>query len=184
MKIRELMSSPAYTCKAQDSLESAARQLWEHDCGILPVVDRDGRVGAVITDRDICMGALMSGKRLADLRVADSMSRRLTTCSPDDDLAVAVQRMSEHQIHRLPVVDALGKPLGMLSLNDLAVSGAREPAVGREATKVLASVCRHRAAVPMTTKAAAPRAAAPAAAPPKPASPGTAVPKPTVASTL
>lgn len=163
MKIRELMSSPAHTCRPQDALTTAAQRLWEHDCGILPVVDGDGRVGAVITDRDICMAAYTSGKALAELRVADCMSRTLVTCRPDDDLATAVQRMSQHQVHRLPIVDDQGQPCGLLSLNDLAVVGASDARVGREAMKVLAAVCRRRAGVP--AEVAAPKVAASATKP-------------------
>src|SRR5678816_1902822 len=39
VKVQEFMSQPAHTCAPQDSLELAARLLWEHDCGVLPVID-------------------------------------------------------------------------------------------------------------------------------------------------
>lgn len=148
MKIREVMSSPAHTCQPQDSLERAARLLWDHDCGVLPVVDRHGRVSAAITDRDICMGALTRGERLADLRVADSMSGDVVTCRADEEVAVAAQRMAERQVHRLPVVDKEGRACGVVSLNDLAIAGQRDACVGTEAVRLLAAVCRHRAGVP------------------------------------
>jgi CBS domain-containing protein len=148
MKVRELMTSPAHSCQPQDTLAHAARLLWDHDCGILPIVDRDGRVGATITDRDICMAAMTRGSRLEDLRVAESMSRGLFTCGPDDDVSIAADRMIEHQVHRLPVVDAEGKLCGLLSLNDIAVVGEKDARLGREAFRVLAGVCRRRAAVP------------------------------------
>jgi CBS domain-containing protein len=140
MKVRDLMSSPARTCLAQDSLETAARLLWEHDCGILPVVDAKGRVAATITDRDICMGAYTRGSRLADLRVADSMSRRLVTCREDEDVEVAARTMVDNRIRRLPVVDASGSVRGVLSLNDLARRANADPALQRSAIKVLAAV--------------------------------------------
>jgi CBS domain-containing protein len=173
MKVRELMSSPAHTVRATDSLADAARLLWDHDCGMLPVVDGDGRVGAAITDRDICMGALTRGKALAGLRVADSMSRRLVTCGPDDDVGTAARRMEQHQLHRLPVVDGQGKPCGVLSLNDLALAAAEQPATAPDALRVLVAACKRRATVPMTI--ATPGPAAPAtAAPARRAPPATA----------
>jgi CBS domain-containing protein len=91
--------------------------------------DGEDRVGAVITDRDICMGTYTRGRPLAELRVADSMSRRLVTCTPDDDVASAVRLMVQHQLHRLPVVDAKGKACGVLSLNDLALDAAHDDAI-------------------------------------------------------
>lgn len=164
MKVRELMSSPAYTCRPQDSLQHAARLLWEHDCGMLPVVDAEGRVGAAITDRDICMAAFTKGLRLADLRVADCMSRSVVPCRADEDVAAIAERMAEHQLHRLPVVDALGRPIGVLALNDLVVAGDGDGALGRAALRALTGVSRRRAKVPAVVTrplpAAAPRAAA------------------------
>lgn len=148
MKVRELMTSPAYTCRPQDSLESAARLLWDHDCGMLPVVDGQGRVGAAITDRDICMAAFTRGKRLAELRVTDSMSRDVATCRPDEDVATAVERMAARQVRRLPVVDENGKPCGVLSLNDIAMAGERDARLSRDALKVLAAASRPRSSVP------------------------------------
>lgn len=166
MKVRELMTSPAYTCQPQDSLARAAQLMWDHDFGILPVVDREGRVGGTITDRDICMAAFTGGRRLDELRVADSMSKGLFVCSPDDDITVAASRMVEHQVHRLPIVDAKGKLVGLLSLNDLAISGEKDPRVGREAARALAGVSRRRAGVPV---AIAPRPATAATATKAPA---------------
>ena len=154
MKVRELMSSPAYSCRPTDSLARAAQLLWDHDCGMLPVVDGAGRVTSTITDRDICMAALSSGRTLGDLRVVDSMSRRIVTCEPDDDLTDAVRRMTQSQVRRLPVVDADGKPRGVLSLNDLALAGEHDQGMAQESHRVLVAACRRRASVPATVSAA------------------------------
>jgi CBS domain-containing protein len=151
-----MMSSPVHTCSAQDSLDKAAHLLWTNDCGILPVVDKNGRVGATITDRDICMGAYTRGGRLADLRVADSMSRRLISCKPDDDVSVAAQLMCEHRVRRLPVVDERGKPCGVLSLNDLVRAAPKNTDVGRLALQALTAVCE-----PHATRSAAAEPAIP-----------------------
>ena len=146
MKVHQLMTGPASTCTSRDSLERAAQLLWENDCGLLPVVDDAGRVTAVITDRDICMGAYTRGKRLAEMKVADSMSRNVVTCRRDDDVAVAVQRMVEHAVRRLPVVDEKNRIQGVLSLGDLARAGARDKDVSRAAVRVLTAVTQPRPA--------------------------------------
>ena len=155
MKVRELMSSPACSCRPTDSLARAAQLLWDHDCGMLPVVDQSGRVTSAITDRDICMAALSRGRTLADLRVMDSMSRKVVTCKPDDELPDAVHRMMESQVRRLPVVDADGKPRGVLSLNDLALAGESDLGMARESQRVLVAACRRRASVPANVAAVA-----------------------------
>lgn len=151
MRVRELMSTPVTSCRPQDSLEHAAKLLWEHDCGVLPVVDSNGSVGAAITDRDICMGAYTRGKKLSDLRVRDSMSREISVCRADEDVARAAESMRKSKIRRLPVVDEAGKLVGVISLNDIARAATHDAAMGRELVQTLASVCAphpKRAAVP------------------------------------
>ena len=154
MKVRDLMSFPVFTCQQQDSLATAAGLLWEKDCGILPVVDGNGRVAGTITDRDICMGAYSRGERLADLKVSGSMSRRIISCRADDDIAVAASRLAEHQLRRLPVIDEHGTPCGVISMNDFAIAAANDSRIGKEALRVLMASCKHRIEVPVVIPAA------------------------------
>src|SRR5689334_6521679 len=76
MKIAEFMTQGVYTVHPHDTLEKAAGVMWEHDCGAVPVVEHDGRVVAMITDRDICMAAYTQGRRLSAMRVDSAMSQR------------------------------------------------------------------------------------------------------------
>lgn len=126
MRTEQVMHDPVLTCGMDDCLGTAARLMWENDIGALPVIDGDGRVVAMITDRDICMAAYTRGLRLEDIPVRTAMSQRLVTCSPDDSVGHAEKLMSEHQIRRLPVVDPEGRPLGILTLNDLSKATRRE----------------------------------------------------------
>jgi CBS domain-containing protein len=143
--------------------------MWEHDCGVLPVVDDKDRVRGVITDRDICMSAYTRGHRLSDLRVANSMSPTVVSCQPDDDVAVAAQRMAEHAVRRLPVVDDKGRIQGIVSLNDLARAGARDRDVAKAASSVLELVCRPRPAAERARPAAVRQDTATCAVPQPPA---------------
>lgn len=154
MKVQDIMNMSVATCLAHEPLNSVAQKLWDHDCGCLPVVDRDGRPLAMITDRDICMAAYTSGKPLAELRVAASMSKSLVSCRPQEELGAAAMRMGKHGVRRLPVVDADGKLVGIVSLNDFATAIAEGElpkltnAAAAEALRVLQAVCHHRSAVP------------------------------------
>src|SRR5262245_6101900 len=64
MEVREIMSTDLETCRADDTLDRAARLMWEHDCGVVPVVDHEGTAVGMITDRDICMAAYTQGRPL------------------------------------------------------------------------------------------------------------------------
>jgi CBS domain-containing protein len=119
MQVQDLMSKPAVTCRAHDHLEAAARLMWENDCGALPVVGEDGRVVGMITDRDVCMGAYTQGLALREIPVSVAMMPRAFTCRPEDSVQFAEALMADRKVRRLPVVDEEGRPLGLLSLDDL-----------------------------------------------------------------
>lgn len=61
-------------------MNEAARIMWEHDCGCVPVVDEGRRVIGMLTDRDACMAAYTQGLRLQDLPVHRAMSNGATAC--------------------------------------------------------------------------------------------------------
>jgi CBS domain-containing protein len=119
MKIRDLMTKPVASVRASDSTAVAARLMWDCDCGAVPVLDDDGRAVAMITDRDICMAALMRDRAPSAIPVAEVMSRGLHCCGPDDDVSTAERVMRAQQIRRLPIVDGDRRPVGLLSLADI-----------------------------------------------------------------
>jgi CBS domain-containing protein len=120
MKVQDLMTREVGACRAFDGADKGAKIMWERDCGSVPVLDQEGAVVAMLTDRDLCMAAMLQGKGLSEIRVSSAMSKDLWYCRPDDDLLHAEEVMRAHKVRRLPVVDAHGKLLGILSLSDLA----------------------------------------------------------------
>jgi CBS domain-containing protein len=120
MKIRDLMTTHVASVSATDSTAVAARLMWDCDCGAIPVLDDEGRAIAMITDRDICMAALMRDRAPSAIPVSDVMSRDLQSRGPDDSVSSAEQLMRAHQIRRIPIVDGDRRPLGLLSLADIA----------------------------------------------------------------
>ena len=70
------------------------------------------------------------------------MTPNVRTCLPDDNLAVALERMSEEKVRRLPVVDAEGSIEGMLSIDDIILWGLGRRGIKRKAlVKALRSIC-------------------------------------------
>jgi CBS domain-containing protein len=171
MNVKEVMSREVRTVRMVDRLDAAARTMWEHDCGIVPVVDGNQAVVGVLTDRDLCMAGYTQGKLLGEIPVTAVMARTVRTCRPDDAIATALATMQQHQLHRLPVVDARGVAVGVLAMNDLVrLAQARPAAVdAAHVLRTLAAIGAPRkaqaggAAAPAAKAAAAP--AAPAAAP-------------------
>jgi CBS domain-containing protein len=145
MKISELMTRTVQVCRASDTLDHAANLMWDHDIGVLPVVDDDGRVIGMITDRDAFMAAYTRGGALRDIPVEVAMARSVVTCGPDDTDTAIAEVMARHKIRRVPVIDEAHRPVGVLSLNDLARTMARGRNVPATAVAgTLAAICEHR----------------------------------------
>ena len=120
MKVQGLMTAPVYMVRLTDSLDAAARLMWDSDIGCVVVVDDRSVAHGMLTDRDIAMAAFLRGEPLAGIDVASAMSTDLISCRPGDDVTKAENLMRQHKVRRLPVMDAQGHPVGVLSLNDLA----------------------------------------------------------------
>lgn len=152
MRVKELMTQPVYSCSVHDHANDAAQIMWEHDCGVVPVVDGGDRVVGVLTDRDLCMAAHFQNRPLTDIPVAGVMAQQVCTCGADDDIVEAERLMAEKQIHRLPVVNTNGSLIGILSLADVArqtrttTSRQRDEAVAHLANTVTAISEPHRPA--------------------------------------
>ncbi len=131
MKVEHLMTRDVETCAPEADLAQAAMIMWRRDCGFVPVVESSsGRFAGVITDRDICMATATRHSSASSIPVREVMGSHAFTCAPSDDVRVAMHRMSEGQVRRLPVVDKQGKLSGVISLNDLAL--AAEKSLRRE----------------------------------------------------
>ena len=153
MKVKDLMATEVKRCTAYNTLNTAAQMMWDNDIGCVPVVDQDGRAIGMLTDRDVCMAAYIQGVPLTGSLVTRAMSKEVFSCTPDRDIADAEKLMREKQIRRLPVIDAQGRVIGIISLNDIAREGEREAEMKKtrevsdaEIARVMASVCapRHR----------------------------------------
>lgn len=118
--VRSVMSRNIATCNGGDTLARAAQIMWDRDCGAVPVVDADGRLIGILTDRDICMAAYTQGRPLVAMGVASVLSGRIHSCSPSDSIDEALSIMREQRIRRLVVVDGSRHVVGMLSLADVA----------------------------------------------------------------
>ena len=146
MNVGELMTRDVRTCAASDSLNDAARIMWDGDCGCVPVIGPDGTVIGMITDRDICMAAYTQGRRLMYMTVESAASKSVVTIGEHESLRRAEELMRAVQVRRLPVVDSAGRLVGLLSLADLArrlpglSDRAQGPLVG-----ALTGVCQVRA---------------------------------------
>lgn len=149
MKVHEVMTSKVEPCQGGTDLAAAAMIMWRNDCGVVPVIEEDThRAVGVITDRDICMAVATKHRPAREIVVAEVISGSVIRCSEGDDVQVALQRMREHKVRRLLVVDEQGSLRGLVALNDLVRAVAPVPArqVGTLRDEVFATlqgICEH-----------------------------------------
>lgn len=119
MKVREVMTRDVQTSTPGASLTEVAKLMRDGDCGIVPLVDVDGRVAGVLTDRDITMTLVSTARGPNRIAASEIMVRAVHTCGPDDDVRAAMRVMQHYKVRRLPVVDDRGTLKGLLSIDDV-----------------------------------------------------------------
>jgi CBS domain-containing protein len=154
MRVADLMTRSAVSCKSSDKLSLPASLMWECDCGAIPVLDEGGAVKGMITDRDICMACFTRDRAPSSIPVKEAMSHTLYFCSPGSSVADAEAVMRNHRVRRLPVLDDQQHLVGILSLADIAREAERERSQGRkeiapeEVTDVLGDICQPGQSIP------------------------------------
>lgn len=126
--IRNVMTPDPLTIPATSSVAEAAQAMRAANIGDV-IVLKDSQVCGILTDRDIVIRAVAEGRDPAATKVAEICSQELTVVSPTDDVDDAVRLMRDKAIRRLPVVEG-GKPVGIVSIGDLAVSQDPHSALG------------------------------------------------------
>ena len=122
MKISEIMRGGAITCSPADTAAHAALLLNRYNIGMLPVVDSDGRLRGVVTDRDIAVRCVAAGEDARQTEVREIMSRNTVCASPSDDAEKTVRAMLRAGVRRMPVCDGT-ELVGVVSLGDMVREG-------------------------------------------------------------
>jgi CBS domain-containing protein len=122
MRVRDLMRRLPRHATPHETLDRAGRTMAEAGVGVLPVIDGEGRVVAMLTDRDVCCALVRHDLRPSEVVVQAVASAPAVTCSADDDLPTALATLRAYAVRRLPVVDAGGRLEGMLSLDEIVLA--------------------------------------------------------------
>jgi CBS domain-containing protein len=124
MSLGALIARKATTVDPQESLSKAARLMEQENVGAVVVVERDRPVG-ILTDRDVALAICLHGARPFDA-IQTRMTCPVDTIREDEGIYNATQKMMELAVRRLPVVDDIGRLVGLISLDDLLSLLSRE----------------------------------------------------------
>lgn len=148
MKVQDIMVKEVQFCRPETNLAEAAQIMWANDCGALPVVEGDGNVVGMITDRDISMAVGTRNRAPSELTVFEvkPQPQELFTSTPTEDIHEALKMMRTYGVRRLPVVNN-GKLRGILCLNEIALGAtARGDLSYADVVNTLQAICEHRMA--------------------------------------
>ena len=106
------------TVTPDSSVGALVKLLAERRIGALPVVDGDGRLKGIVSERDVVRTLSARGESVLQELVSSIMSSTVHTCSPDDDTESLMRIMTERRIRHVPVVDG-GRLSGIVSIGDV-----------------------------------------------------------------
>jgi CBS domain-containing protein len=127
MTVEEMMTPHPIALPQTASVFDAAQKMRDASIGNVVVLDGQ-KVCGIVTDRDIVVRAIATGREPRSTKLTDICSRELTTLSPEDSVETAVRLMRQHAVRRLPVVKG-DRPVGILTLGDLAIEKDGESAL-------------------------------------------------------
>jgi CBS domain-containing protein len=116
--VRDIMIKDLLTISENETALKAAQVMTEKGVSSLIVLSNDQPIG-IVTERDFIKKICVKELKVSSVRVRDMMSRIRTSASPDTPIDVAVQRMVNNRIRRLPIIDN-GKVVGIITVTDLA----------------------------------------------------------------
>jgi signal-transduction protein with cAMP-binding, CBS, and nucleotidyltransferase domain len=133
--VRDVMTVSPMSLSTTATAVGAARAMRDGDIGDVVVLDDRGNLYGIVTDRDLAVRVVAESRDPEDVTLGDICSKALVVLAPTDTVDEAVQLMRQQALRRLPVVDK-GKPVGIVSLGDLAIQ--------RDPSSVLADISAAR----------------------------------------
>ncbi|MEZ4557501.1 MAG: CBS and ACT domain-containing protein [Caldilineaceae bacterium] len=128
MLVRDRMTSPAITITADTPFQEAVKLMREKGFRRLPVVNKDGRMVGIVSERDLLHAAPSPASSLSiwemnyllwKLKIDELMTKNVLTVTPDMPVEEAARLMVAHKIGGLPVVDEAKHVVGVITETDI-----------------------------------------------------------------
>lgn len=129
-----------HTLTVEATLHHAAQELNARKVGALIVVDLEGELVGVISERDVVREVARRGADAMQDKVSAVMTRKVITAGMDETIDECLERMTDRRIRHLPVIEG-GKLVGIISIGDLVKH--RIAAVEAEAAAMQAYITTH-----------------------------------------
>lgn len=120
LTVADVMTTRPRTVGPDASLREIAELMLEEDVGVVPVVETDGRLWGIVTDRDIVIRGLVKGRSVDTCTASEVATTNLEVASTHDSLSEVIELMGRERIRRVPVLDDDDKLVGILAMADIA----------------------------------------------------------------
>jgi CBS domain-containing protein len=117
--VADAMTTHLYTCKSRETLDRAAKIMWERGVCEVPVLDEEGFLVTMVSDRDIAIAAYTQRKSLSQIPVTCASPGPIRCVRTGDSLEEAHELMRRHHVRCLAVVERTGRLIGILSITDI-----------------------------------------------------------------
>lgn len=121
MRIADILrtkGSSVATVRPTATLADLIGELARHNVGAMPVVDEDGRLVGIVSERDVVRQLHTHGPEVINAAIAEFMTAGVTTCAPGDNVTDLARVMTTGRFRHLPVV-VDGALAGIVSIGDL-----------------------------------------------------------------
>ena len=118
-QIKDVMTERVFSVLHSTCLRDVACLMRDQDIGDVLVVNDDGTLRGIVTDRDLVVRATATGCDMGSTCAGEIATQNVFNLAPDATIDEAVRLMRDHAIRRLPVMNN-GVPIGIVSLGDLA----------------------------------------------------------------
>lgn len=117
----DVMTSWPTCCVTEDMAAQAAQRMHSQNIGSIPVIDgvRTQRVVGMVTDRDLALRIVANGLDGNAVQIGSVMTRAIVTCRASDDVRVVLDKLTQHQLRRIPIVDDDQKIVGIITEADV-----------------------------------------------------------------
>lgn len=119
MNVGHICTRNVHTARSIDTVRQAAAAMRDWNVGTVVVLDKRDKPLGILTDRDIATKITAEGRDPRDVTVEEIMTLRPDTIGEDAPLEFALARMRSNGCRRLPVTNAGGAVVGIVSLDDV-----------------------------------------------------------------
>jgi CBS domain-containing protein len=119
MNLLQLCDPEAAAVPVEASAADAVRKMLDHHVGAVGIVDHDGRVAGIFTERDVLRKLTLTGLNPETTPVRDLMTPNVEMATEETGPGEAMATMVERHFRHLPVINDAGKLLGILSIRNL-----------------------------------------------------------------